>query len=541
MVSAEQSYDFIIVGAGTAGSLLANRLSADPSHRVLLLEAGGKDNWIWYHIPAGYLFLIGNPRSDWMLKTAPSPGLNNRSLSYPRGKVLGGSSAINGMIYMRGQKADYDSWGQLSLPGWSWDDVLPYFLRHEDHFAGETSMHGAGGEWRIEEPRIRWEILDAFQDAAAEHGIPKVADFNLGDNEGSSYFQVNQKAGRRWSAARGFLDPIRHRQNLTIVTGAEAERILFDGHRASGVEARIGGELRPFSARTRVILAAGAIASPKLLMLSGIGRGRDLNTLGITPLAERPGVGANLQDHLQLRPIYKIEGVRTLNADYANLLKRAWMGVEYALFRRGPLSMAPSQLGVFAKSNPRYATPNLQFHVQPLSLEKFGDGLHPFPAFTASVCNLRPSSRGEIRLASADPGMAPIIDPNYLSTAEDRQVAIESLRLVREIASSPALRRYNPQEFRPGADILDDAGLLHAAGDIGTTIFHPVGTARMGRPDDLHAVVDPALSVIGVEGLSVIDASVMPNIVSGNTNSPTLMIAEKGAECILAAARRGVR
>ncbi|MCZ8187241.1 MAG: GMC family oxidoreductase N-terminal domain-containing protein [Beijerinckiaceae bacterium] len=530
-------FDDIIVGAGTAGCLLANRLSADPARRVLLLEAGGNDRYIWFHIPVGYLFLIGNPRADWLFRTAPVAGLNGRSLLYPRGKVLGGCSAINGMIYMRGQSTDYDGWAQFGLSGWSWEDVLPYFRQHEDFFAGADALHGAGGEWRVEPPRVRWEILDRFRDAAEQCGIPKVEDFNRGSNEGSAYFQVNQKKGLRWSAARGFLDPVRSRPNLTILTGAEAERILFEGTRASGIAFRQDGQRRIARARRSVVLAAGAVASPKLLMLSGIGRGETLRGLGLDVIADRPGVGQNLQDHLQIRPIYKVRNVRTLNADYANLLKRAWMGVEFALFRSGPMTMAPSQLGVFTRSDARYAMPNLQFHVQPLSLDKFGEGLHPFPAFTASVCNLRPTSRGEIRLASTDPFEAPVIDPNYLATEEDRQVAADSLRLVRRIVASEALRAFEPEEYRPGPEIRSETDLIRAAGDLGTTIFHPVGTARMGRRDDPQAVVDERLSVIGVEGLRVIDASVMPTITSGNTNSPTLMIAEKGAAMLMADTR----
>lgn len=534
----QESFDFIVVGAGTAGCLLANRLSADPTHRVLLIEAGGKDDWMWFHIPVGYLYLIGNPRADWMYKTAPSAGLNGRSLLYPRGRVVGGCSAINGMIYMRGQARDYDNWAQQGLPGWGWDDVQPYFLRHEDHFGGTNDLHKAGGEWRIEEPRMRWELLDTFRDAAESCGIPKVNDFNRGDNFGSDYFQVNQKSGWRWSAARGFLDPIKNRPNLTILTGAEVQRITLDGRRATGIEAKISGEMRLITARRRVILAAGAINTPKLLMLSGIGPQAELARHGIGTKLDKPGIGANLQDHLQLRPIYKVEGVRTLNTDYANLLKRAWMGIEFALFRRGPMTLAPSQLGLFARSSERFETPNVQFHVQPLSLDKFGEPLHDFPAFTASICNLRPTSRGQVSLASADPMAAPIIAPDYLSTEEDRQVAVESLRLVRKIVAAPALAKYRPQEFRPGAHIVDDSGLAQAAGEIGSTIFHPVGTAKMGRVDDPMAVVNASLALIGMEGLNIIDASVMPNITSGNTNSPVLMIAEKGAEIILAEEKR---
>lgn len=530
----DQGFDFIVVGAGTAGCLLANRLSANPAHRVLLLEAGGDDRYIWFHIPVGYLFLIGNPRADWLFKTAPSPGLNNRELLYPRGKVLGGCSAINGMIYMRGQAADYDRWAQMGLKGWGWDDVLPYFLHHEDHFGGSSALHREGGEWRVEKLRVRWDILDRFRDAAEEMGIPKTEDFNRGDNEGSAYFEVNQKRGLRWSAARGFLDPAKHRSNLTILTHAEAEKLVFEGNRVAGIRFRKDGVIHEVKARRRVVLAAGAVASPKLLMLSGVGDGSKLAGFGIEAKADRPGVGANLQDHLQLRPIYKVKGVRTLNMDYANLFKRAWMGIEFALRRTGPLTMAPSQLGVFAKTSPRYETANVEFHVQPLSLDKFGEGLHPFPAFTASVCNLRPTSRGEIRLAGPDPFAAPIIDPNYLSTDEDRDVAVESIRLARRIVGARALRPFSPEEFRPGAHLTSDGDLVKAAGDIGTTIFHPVGTARMGHSGDRMAVVDERLSVIGVEGLNVADASVMPTITSGNTNSPTLMIAEKGAEMILA-------
>jgi choline dehydrogenase-like flavoprotein len=530
----EGDFDHIIVGAGSAGCVLANRLSADPSKRVLLLEAGGPDNWMWFHIPVGYLFAIGNPRADWLFKTEPEPGLNGRALNYPRGKVIGGCSAINGMIYMLGQAADYDNWRQLGLPGWSWDDVRPYFRKHVDHFL-KSEHHAKGGEWRVEQQRLQWEILDAFKQAAIQYGIPDVPDFNTGDNEGICYFHVNQKRGRRWSAARGFLKPVLHRRNLQLETGCLAERILFDDKRAAGVRWRQGGASREARCHGEVILAAGAIGSPQLMMLSGVGPGRHLSEHGISVLLDRPGVGANLHDHLQLRMIYKIEGAKTLNILYASLFNRALMGIDYVFRRRGPMTMSPSQLGVFTRSDPTIDRANIQYHVQPLSLDKFGEPLHPFPAFTASVANLRPTSRGELKLKSTDPAAAPSIHPNYLSTPEDRRVAADSIRVTRKIIAQPALQRYKPEEYLPGSQVgdEDEAALEHAAGDIGTTIFHPVGTARMGRGDDIRAVVDARLRVIGLERLRVIDASVMPSITSGNTNSPTMMIAEKGAAIVI--------
>ena len=532
------TYDYVIAGAGSAGCLLANRLSADPTTRVLVLEAGGKDDWIWFHIPVGYLFAIGNPRADWMFETEAEPGLGGRKLAYPRGKVIGGSSAINAMIYMRGQAADYDGWRQLGLTGWGWDDVLPYFLRHEDHMAPQGEHHRSGGEWRVEHPRVRWEILDAIREAGAAAGIAPIADFNSGDNAGASYFQVNQRAGRRVSAARAFLKPVLGRPNLRLETGVEVERVTFEGRRATGLVFRRGAERFAVRAQGEVILAAGAVASPKILQLSGLGEAEALRALGIPAVHDLPGVGGNLQDHLQIRPVFKVSGVRTLNTDYANLVRRAGMGLEYALFRKGPLTMAPSQLGMFARSSAEYATPNLQFHFQPLSLDKWGDGLHPFGAFTASVCNLRPTSRGRVDLASNDPQAKPRIAPHYLSTEEDRQVAVESIRLVRKIAAQAPLARYHPQEFRPGAQAQSDEALLQAAADLATTIFHPVGTAAMGPASDARAVLDERLRVRGIDGLRVIDASVMPRITSGNTNSPTIMIAEKGAAMVLEDARR---
>ena len=494
-----------------------------------------RQDWIWFHIPVGYLFAIGNPRADWMFRTEAEPGLNGRSIAYPRGKVLGGCSAINAMIYMRGQAADYDGWRQLGLEGWGWDDVLPWFLRHEDHHAGASDRHGAGGEWRVEQPRISWPILDAVREAGVEIGIPKTADFNRGDNEGSGYFEVNQRRGRRWSAATAFLKPVLHRPNLHVVDRAHAESILFEGPRAVGL-AYVREDGTPFEVRARgeVLLSAGAIGTPRLLEISGLGRPGAVQGIGARLRRALPGVGENLQDHLQLRTIFRIEGARTLNVDYQSYLKRALMGVDYALRRRGPLTMAPSQLGLFAKSSPEYATANIEFHVQPLSLDRFGEPLHDYPAITVSVCNLRPTSTGSTHATSADPHAEPAIRPNYLSTPEDRRVAIDSIRLARKLVAAPALSRYRPNEVLPGAQAQDEAALAEAAGAIGTTIFHPVGTAKMGRPDDPLAVVDSQLRVIGVPGLRVVDASVMPRIVSGNTASPTMMIAERAAAFILA-------
>ncbi|MGI9412005.1 MAG: GMC family oxidoreductase [Hyphomicrobiaceae bacterium] len=532
-----EHYDYIVVGAGTAGCLLANRLSSDPDVRVLLLEAGGKDDYMWIHIPVGYLYCHGNPRVDWGFKTAEEPGLNGRSLNYPRGKVLGGCSSINGMIYMRGQSSDYDLWRQLGNPGWAWNDVLAHFMKHEDQQALEpedfNDVHLRGGEWRIESPRIQWEILDAWAQAAEQAGIPRVQDFNRGDNEGSSYFQVNQRTGTRWNTARGFLKPALNRKNLSIVTHAMAERLIIENGRVTGIEIRRNQIPMRLGANREVILAAGAIGSPQILQLSGIGPGDVLQHFDIPVHADRAEVGSNLQDHLQIRCAYKVTGVKTLNENSQTLWDKAKIALEYAVMRSGPMSMAPSQLGTFAKSDPSRDTANLQYHIQPLTLDKFGEPLDSFPAFTASVCNVRPTSRGHVLITAPDPRAHPEIRPNYLSTEEDCQVAADAIRLTRKIVSQPALQAFNPDEFRPGSEVhsQDDEGLIKAAGDISTTIFHPVGTCRMGGDD--HAVVDPRLRVNGVEGLRVADASIMPTIISGNTNAPTLMIAEKGAEMIL--------
>lgn len=526
------SFDYIIVGAGTAGCLLANRLSQDPAIQVLLVEAGRADDYLWIHIPVGYLYCIDNPRTDWRFSTSAEPGLNGRALLYPRGRVLGGSSSINGMIYMRGQRSDYDHWRDLGNPGWGWDDVLPLFKKTEDSARGANEFHGTGGEWRVESQRLSWEILDAFREAASQVGIPKVDDFNRGDNAGSGYFEVNQKAGVRWNASKAFLRPVRHRRNLTVVTEAHATRLNFEGKRATGLHFYHEGVETFAHARAETILAAGAIGSPHLLQRSGIGSGVLLQQYGIPVVADLPGVGENLQDHLQLRMAFKVQNAKTLNMLASTRLGKLRIGLEYALFRRGPMSMAPSQLGAFAKSDPRHIQANVQYHVQPLSLDKFGDPLHRFPAFTASVCNLKPKSRGTVQLAGTDPYLAPVIAPNYLSTEEDRRVAIESIHLTRKIVAAAALSRYQPVEFLPGARYQSEVELIQAAGEIGTTIFHPVGTCKMGT--DPAAVVDCRLRVHGLSGLRVIDASIMPRITSGNTNSPTVMIAEKGSEMILA-------
>jgi choline dehydrogenase len=526
------TWDYVIVGAGTAGCVLANRLSADPDVKVLLLEAGGKDDWIWIHIPVGYLFCIGNPRTDWCYRTEPEPGLNGRSILYARGKVLGGCSSINAMVYMRGQARDYDEWKSLGNPGWGWDDVLPVFKRSEDYHLGADAAHGAGGEWRVERQRLSWEILDAFREAMAEAGIAKIGDFNRGDNEGSSQFEVNQKRGIRWNASKAFLRPAMGRPNLTVLTNAQARRLRLAGSIANGVEFSRGGEELFAAARIETVLAAGSIGSPQLLQLSGIGPAALLREHGIGMAHESRGVGENLQDHLQLRMAFKVKNVRTLNEWASTLRGRISMGLEYALFRTGPLTMAPSQLGGFTRSDPAQRSANLEFHVQPLSLDRFGEPLHPFPAFTASVANLRPTSRGSVRIASPDPRAAPAIRPNYLATDTDRRIATDSLKITRRIAARPALARYEPEEFLPGAKFQSDEALARAAGDIGTTIFHPVGTCKMGPDSDPLAVVDARLRVRGVGSLRVVDASIMPTITSGNTNSPTLMIAERGSDMI---------
>jgi choline dehydrogenase len=532
------SYDYIIIGAGTAGCVLANRLTQDRNVSVLLIEAGGKDDYMWIHIPVGYLYCIDNPRTDWRFRTEKEAGLNDRSLIYPRGKVLGGCSSINGMIYMRGQEGDYETWAnETGDDRWRWQQVLPVFRQSEDHHAGANNFHGSGGEWRVEKQRLSWEILDAFRNAAEQTGIPKTDDFNRGDNEGCGYFDVNQRNGIRWNTSKAFLKSVKNRHgNLEIMTGCHVQKLLIEttpqGKVCRGIEFTGGGQSWVAHATRETLLSAGAIGSPQLLQLSGIGQPKLLQEHQLPVVAELPGVGENLQDHLQLRMAFKVSGVKTLNTMANSWLGKLKIGLEYALNRSGPMSMAPSQLGLFTRSDPSQKSANIQYHVQPLSLNKFGEPLHPFPAFTASVCNLRPSSRGHVRIASAKSTDAPKIAPNYLSTPEDRKVAADSLALTRRIVSAPALQKYGPEEFLPGTSFQTDEELAFAAGNIGTTIFHPVGTCKMGRATDPMAVVDSELRVNGIGGLRVVDGSVMPQITSGNPNSPIIMIAERAASLI---------
>lgn len=553
MTDSATSFDYIVIGGGSAGCLMANRLSADPKYKVLLLEAGKPDTYHWIHIPVGYLYCIGNPRADWMYKTQAAKGLNGRILLYPRGKILGGCSSINGMIYMRGQARDYDKWAELSGDdAWKWENSLADFKAHEDHYkldddadppTGDNSrfsdMHGHGGEWRIEKQRLRWDVLDSFAEAAAEAGIEKTDDFNAGDNAGVGYFDVNQRSGWRWNTSKAFLRPAKTRKNLTVWTEAQVEKLTFetgaDGQpRCVGALVRHAGNSVSVKAEKEVVLCAGAVNSPQILQLSGIGPAELLKKHGIEVVKDAPHVGENLQDHLQIRAVYKVKGTKTLNTLANSLVGKAKIGLEYAFKRSGPMSMSPSQLGAFTRSSPDRPYANLQYHVQPLSLEAFGEDLHAFPAMTVSVCNLNPTSRGNVRIASSNFRDAPVISPNYLDTDEDRKVAAQSLRQVREIMAQAALKSYEPEEFKPGIQYQSDEDLAKLAGDIASTIFHPVGTVKMGSTEDNTAVLDPHLRLKGVTGLRVVDASVMPNITSGNTNSPTIMIAEKAAAWILA-------
>jgi choline dehydrogenase len=531
------SFDYVIVGAGSAGCLLASRLSKNPQNRVLLLEAGGRDDWFWIDIPVGYLYTIANPRTDWCYKTEPDEHLAGRSIHYARGRVLGGCSSINAMIYMRGQKEDWDHWASLGNRGWSWDDVLPLFKSLEDYEHGAVDGYGAGGEVRVEDPRVRWDIIDAWREAAAECGIPPVKVFNRGDNFGCAYFQMNQKRGRRWSATNAFLRPAMHRANLTVMTQASVLKLNFEGRDCKGVDFVHRNEKFAVEARRETILAAGAIGSPQLLQVSGIGSEKLLGPMGIPLVHALPGVGENLHDHLQIRMQYKVKDVKTLNGVANSVWGKAAMALEYFAFRTGPLTMPPSQAGAFAKSDPSQPTPNIEWHVQPLSLDKFGDPLHSFPAITPSVCNLRPASRGWVRIKSPNAADYPEIRLNYLSAPEDRKVAVDAMRFTRRIMASKALAKYQPDEYKPGSAIQDEKSLEKAAGELGTTIFHPVGTCKMGK--DPLAVVDDELRVHGVQRLRVIDASIFPRITSGNTNAPTYVIAEQGARAILKTLQSG--
>jgi choline dehydrogenase len=550
MSETSATFDYVIIGGGTAGCLLANRLSAEPNHRVLLLEAGKTDSYPWIHIPVGYLYCIGNPRTDWMYHTEPDAGLNNRVQRYPRGRVLGGCSSINGMIYMRGQARDYDAWAKITGDdSWSWQNALADFKAHENHYrldqgadpiTGNNSrfsdMHGSGGEWRVEKQRLSWDVLDSFADAAEQAGIEKIDDFNGGDNAGVGYFDVNQRSGWRWSSSKAFLRPARGRPNLTIWTEAQAQKLSWstadNGQpRCTGLSLSRAGQTVLVTANREVILSAGAINSPQILQLSGIGPADLLRSHGIEVIRDAP-VGENFQDHLQIRAVFKVNGTQTLNTLANSLFGRLKIGAEYLLNRSGPMSMSPSQLGAFTRSDPARPHANLEYHVQPLSLEAFGEDLHDFPAITVSVCNLNPTSRGQVQISSANFQDPPKIMPNYLSTAEDRQVAADSLRQARKIMAQPAMQVYAPEELKPGVQHQSDAELARLAGDIANTIFHPVGTVKMGQMDDPSAVLDPHLRVKGVQGLRVVDASVMPTITSGNTNAPTLMIAEKAAAWI---------
>lgn len=527
--------DYIVVGAGSAGCVLANRLSEDPKVSVLLLEAGGEDRNPWIHIPVGYFKTMHNPALDWCYQTEPDPGIANRQLQWPRGKVLGGSSSLNGLLYIRGQQEDYDRWAELGNRGWGFKDVLPYFKKSEDQERGADEYHGVGGPLKVSNLRLRRPIAEHFIKAAQDIGIPFNADVNGAVQEGVGYFQQTAFNGLRWSTAKGFLKPARKRSNLMVKTRCQTSRVLLEGLRATGVEYLHNGQVLQARARREVILSAGAIGSPQILQCSGLGPQALLQKVGVPLVKNLPGVGQNLQDHLQVRLVFKTRE-RTLNDEVNNPLQKFWIGLQYALSRTGPLTLAASQVAIFTRSSPEVARPDIQFHMQPLSADKPGEGAHKFSAFTSSVCQLRPYSRGHIEIRSPNCLDYPAIHPNYLSDERDHPVIVGGVKVARRIAQAPSLAPHIVSEFVPGSQYQSDAELLQAARQFSQTIYHPAGTCKMGN--DPMAVVDDRLRVRGVQGLRVVDASIMPEIVSGNTNAPVIMIAEKAADMILEDGRR---
>ncbi len=533
-----ENFDYIIIGAGSAGCVLANRLSENPKNKVLLLEAGGKDNYPWIHIPVGYYKTMHNPKVDWCFRTEKDETMNNRSIRYPRGKTLGGSSSINGLLWIRGQSNDYDNWRQQGNKGWGWDDVLPYFIKSENNELGKGKFHSDEGPIMVANKKIKLKMLDEFINAAEEKGIPKVNDFNTGDNFGVGFFQFTTTFNKlglklRYSSAKGYLNPAKKRSNLKIITNAHVQRINFEGKKASGIEYFIGENLIKISVNKEIILSAGSIGSPHILQVSGIGDGDKLSKIGIDLIKNLKGVGKNLQDHLMFRPVYKVKNLKSLNNKINSLFGKFLIGLEYIFNQSGPMTMGASQVCGFAKSDSSRETPNLQFHVQPISTDILGaTKLHDFEGITPTVANIRPTSRGEINIVSKNIKDNPKIKMNYLSTDDDRYVAAQGLKLVRKIMlDTETFKKYQPEEYRPGAHIKDDEELVKAGSDYAQTIFHPVGTCKMGQ--DENSVVDDRLKVHGVENLRVVDASIMPNITSGNTNAPTIMIAEKASDMIL--------
>jgi choline dehydrogenase len=531
----DKEFDYIIVGAGSAGCVLANRLTASGKHSVLLLEAGPKDTNIWIHVPLGYGKLFKDTSVNWMYQTEPEPGLGGRSIFQPRGKVLGGSSSINGLLYVRGQHEDYDRWRQLGNSGWGYQDILPYFKKAEDQERGADDFHGSGGPLPVSDWRHPDPLSEAFVAAAVETGIPRNSDFNGASQEGAGFFQTTTRRGRRASTAVSYLRPAQRQGNLSVETSALAQRILFNGRCAEGVEYRQGSIVRTARARKEILISSGAYNSPQLLQLSGVGPADLLRHHGIDIVLDVPGVGHDLQDHMQVRMVMRCAQSVTLNDVVNSPIRKLRAGLQYAAFRKGPLTIAAGTSGAFFKTNPRLATPDIQIHFLPFSTDKMGEKLHPYSAFSASVCQLRPESRGSLRIRSADPTAPPEIRINYLATEVDRTANVEGLKILRRILHAPALRSYVTEEVDPGAKVSSDEQLLDYCRARGSTIYHPTSTCRMGN--DPLAVVDQRLRVRGIEGLRVIDGSIMPDLVSGNTNAAIIMIAEKASEMILDDAR----